>query len=263
MSQTSKFHDNPVLYATKRPLIINDVNFRVATAAGLLRTFPTTVIYFDIGTIAAFPNAASVNFYTTTAAGRRSCYLLPYYPGADVEIVVDGNADYFFTSNLSGCGVQVQDDVGGNLKVIHSNARNVFDTSGAAAARLAITGRLAGYRAASPGNATRITKATQEADFTAAATNNLAGIGAMAKPTQKHAQVTTITVDGNAAALSGAFFGVSAGGWRFYSQVSSGATGTQNQFFGLGKTVNLDLGALVVMGPPVQMWPDTTGTYAV
>ena len=65
------------------------------------------------------------------------------------------------------------------------------------------------------------------------------------------------------AALSGAFFGVNNGGWTFYSQVSSGVAGQEKKFFGLGKTVNMDLWALCVMGPPAQMWPDVTGTYTV
>jgi hypothetical protein len=270
MSQTSKFAANPVLYTTKRPLVIDDAALRQPTGAGALRTFATTVRYFEIGVTAMFPNAATVQFFNNAGHGRRSCYLLPYCPTADVEIVVDNNADFFFTSNLSGCGVQVQPHAGGGVKVIHSNARDVYDANGggaggAAAARAAIVARLQGYRAGIAGNVSRITKATQEADFNAAAGGG--GLGGMVKPTRSHARVrvNTLNIDNNAAALTGAFFGVNNGGWTFCSQVSSGVTGQQKKFFGLGKTVNLDLGALCVMGPPVQVWPDVSaaGTYTV
>jgi hypothetical protein len=277
MSQTAKFAANPVLYATKRPLVIDDAALRVATAPGTLRTFATTVRYFEIGITATFPNAATVQFFNNAGGARRSCYLLPYFPGADVEIVVDNNADFFFTSNLSGCGVQVQPAAGGNVKVIHSNARDIYDNNGggaagAAAARAAIVARLQGYRAGIVGNVSRITKTTQEADFNAATGGPgfgglvaMAGLAGIVKPTRSHArvQVGTLNIDVNSAALTGAFFGVNNGGWTFYSQVSSGVTGQEKKFFGLGKTVNLDLGALCVMGPPAQMWPDVTGTYTV
>lgn len=264
-TQTEKFHTDPLLYATKRPLVINDANLRQATPAGTLRTFPTNRMYFEIGITAVFPNAATVTFYANNAAGRRSCYLLPYWPGGDVDILLDGNAEYFFTSNLSGCGVQIQNQ-GAQLRAIHSNARDLFDAqgggaAGANAARTAINNRLQGYRAGAPAPVSRLTKADQEAAFNAAYAAG--GLAAMAKPTQSHARLVNVQIVNNAAALTGAFFGVNNGGWRFYSQVSSDMTGTQRKFFGLGKTVNIDLYAMIVMGPPDQIWPDVTGNYTV
>lgn len=261
-NRTDKFHADPVLFATKRPLIIEDAALRQPTAAGTLRTFPTAVTYFDVVISTMFPSAASVRFYQNPGAHRLSCYLLPYAPGADVEIVIDNNAQYFFTSNLSGCGVQVQNDVNGGLRVIHANARNIFDTSGAAAARAAIDARLQNYRP-NHGNVTRVTKAVQENAFNQA-TGNMQALRAMAKPTLRHARIANIQIDNNAAALTGAFFGVNTNaGWQFYSQVSSGMTGTQTKFFGLGKTVNIGNYGMAVMGRPHQVWPDATGAYTV
>ena len=270
MTMTTTFHNNPLTFATSRMLIINDASFRQATAAGNMHTFATALSYFQVTLSPMFPNAAFINFSAVAAADHQPCYLLPYWPGADVEITLGNAAKIFFTSNLSGCGVQVS-GTRAAPRVIHSNARDVYDVHGAVAARNAINNRLANH-GLHDANVGVLTKADQEATFNLRLANQLPAIINNIVPTKSGYAVDTnsVQLDPNSAALSGAVFGEKAANddWTFYSQLSTPILqGTQTKTRKILRNKHADLNsanpithnsnddAYAVMGQPRQFWP--------
>jgi len=270
MTMTTTFHNNPLTFATSRMLIINDASLRQTTAAGNLHNFATAVTYFQVTLSPMFPNAAFINFSAVAAADHQPCYLLPYYPGADVDITLGNAAKIFFTSNLSGCGVQVS-GTRQTPRVIHSNARDVFDTHGAVMARNAIDNRLAQH-GQHDANVGTLTKADQEQTFNNRIANNLQAIVNNITPTKEGYTVDTnsVQLDQNASGLSGAVFGEKAANddWTFYSQLSTPITqGTQTKKRTILRNKHADLNsenpithnsnddAYAVLGQPRQFWP--------
>jgi len=232
MTMTTTFHANPLAFATNRMLIINDATLRQATAAAAMHTFGTVVSYYQITLSTMFPNAAMVNFSAAPAADHQPCLLLPYWPGSDVEIVLSNAAKIFFTSNLSGCGVQVS-GARGTPRVIHSNARDVYDAYGAVMARNTIDNRLANHGLLDV-NVGTLTKAIQEQTFNNRIAHQLPVIMGNVQPTKDGYTVdaNSVQLDQNSAALSGAVFGEKDGAddWTFYSQLSTQVThGTQTK----------------------------------
>ncbi len=270
MTMTTVFHANPLAFATNRMLIINDAAFRQATAAGAMHTFGTVISYYQVTLSTMFPNAVMVNFSAVPAVDHQPCFLLPYWPGADVEMVLDNTAKIFFTSNLSGCGVQVS-GARATPRVIHSNARDVFDAHGAVMARNAIDNRLANH-GLHDANVGTLTKADQEQTFNNRIANQLPAIVGNIQPTKEGftVDVNSVQLDPNSAALSGAVFGEKDGAddWTFYSQLStqiSQGTQTKTRRFRRNKQENLNSDnpithnsnedAYAVMGQPRQFWP--------
>lgn len=141
--------------------IMTDVDNMVGTLAGGGHVLPAWMCNFNLT-----PSGGYNGFYVnlTNGGGGTPCYFLPWKNDAGVSMVLGGAADFFFTSTLSGCTVQVMGPANAPT-VTHANARAVWTAnsgSGDAAASNAAQATINTYLptpGGGIGNASRVTKA--------------------------------------------------------------------------------------------------------
>lgn len=132
MSMTD-FENDPIAYASRYPFLVVEqhiLDMQPDTAAGTHEMLDTDTykLAFDIG---SFGDQRTVTIYKTRPPGVRALYFLPYKPDAATSMKLDGGCDYFFTSALSGCTVQVYGNPASPV-VTHANAGDHFKKTFAA-----------------------------------------------------------------------------------------------------------------------------------
>ena len=202
-----------------------------------------------------FGNAVTTVICHIRAAGApataQPCYFLPYCPDAATTMTIAGPPNYFITSALSGCTVQVVGPANAPT-ITHGNAGNTFANHGAGMAQTTINGMLP--PAGGAANATW-TRADYHNKINAVNLQNAKQAFPWPEGYRfKQLDMKTTTAGGFE--VGSFFFGVrnGAGNWTFWAQTTVGVTGrlrTGYLCFGVDRSINEE----VVMGLPEQVFP--------
>lgn len=262
MPVTGDFTARPVDFTSQRSVLVDEtriVAISQPALAGLIGgphvlSSATFLLDFDVE---HYGLNGAVLVVKPPGSGGTPCYFLPYKPNCATSLVLGHAADYFFTSSMSGCSVQV---LGSRATptVTHANGRTAYE------------GAAAGGEDAASGAA----QAAIEAMFHSVADADRVGyvrksdyLGKLTHHNVKEARKRFHLQEGqklgtlrpattNGKPEIGAFvFGVRTGsGWTFYFQSTVGVTGTRRTgLFGLTpKRLGTDE---VVLGMPVQFFP--------
>ncbi len=138
MTSTANFTANPTTFCGNYSVL-------VAEPPGLLGALAINANHVIApmrmhATFAPFPTMPSVSVCTISAAATASsvgCYFLPYLPDGATTMTIGGADDYFFTSMMTGCSLQVFGPAAAPT-ITHSNAGGTFNgTAGTLAAATA------------------------------------------------------------------------------------------------------------------------------
>jgi hypothetical protein len=195
-------------------------------------------------------------YYNNQPATAVQCYFLPYLPDGATTMTLGGPPDFFFTSQLTGCSVQVIGPANAPT-VTHGNAATVFNRAvggGAAHAQTAIDVMLpAPIPQVASGKVTR-------ADYHAKNTglNVWAGKGSLAEGAYEHGvKVHRDVAPSGGYEVGCIVFGVRKGGgnWKFYYQSSVGVHGSVEDGY-LWKSAGRSnfYNASIVLGNPVKFF---------
>lgn len=233
MSEMANFQANHENYLTGKSVWVvepltqqNPVVGGIFTTAGYQGsnyTLPTATVNFKFRHgLATSPNTVKLEiFYANPANNSLPCYFLPWLPDAATTMVLGGAANYFFTSSLSGCTVQILGPRN-TPTVTHGNARNTFKTHGNGPAQTAINGMLP------PANGQQRKRWTRN-DYWAFNTPAALSTAKSNYPLEQDFRMKEFKVDReNNYDKVGAFvYGVRAGNgdWSFWAQTTVGVTG--------------------------------------
>ena len=138
MTSTANFTANPTTFCGNYSVL-------VAEPPGLLGALAINANHAIApmrmhATFAPFATLPSVSVCTIGAAATASsvgCYFLPYLPDGATTMTIGGADDYFFTSMMTGCSLQVFGPAAAPT-ITHSNAGGTFNgTAGTLAAATA------------------------------------------------------------------------------------------------------------------------------
>jgi hypothetical protein len=131
MALTSQFTRNVKSYVTQHPILVNESavqtqrdtdfaalpgNHKVLTAGNWVKEF----------TLTSGPFEHSLVIHAGHVADSEDCYFLPYLPDHAITMTLGNAADWFFTSTLTGCTVQVNGPAA-TPRVTHANARTRYN----------------------------------------------------------------------------------------------------------------------------------------
>jgi hypothetical protein len=286
MTMTTRFTADPKGFASEHPLLVSEAAVpqarkdEIAHLAGpgphALAPAANYLLSFQI--ISFAPNKALCEIHPAGTVGCVACYFLPYRPDTAISLTLAGNADYFFTSTLTGCSVRAEGQPA-TPRVTHANGRTTYqndfgaqqalnhvddddtpalqtcDTHASAAAQVVINGM---FPAALGGGATGTV--TKQDYLGALTTHNLnrAKSQVRKKPHHRLHDYTYSTYRGYKPEIGGFVFGVrsNAQGWQFYLQSSIGVLGTRKTgIFGIGAKSKSLSGYDVVLGSPERFFP--------
>jgi hypothetical protein len=150
MSDMQDWLNDPVAFAGAKSIIVdesrikalNDLHIATLVGAGPHAIVPATfLLRFKLE---AYQSTQSVlQIHGAGAAGCHDCYFLPYRVDTAVTLTLGANANFFFTSTLTGCTVQAYGPPVGPT-VTHANAKTQFNLNVAARRTLLNVAGLAG-----------------------------------------------------------------------------------------------------------------------
>jgi len=123
----TEFERDPLGYAARYPFWIDETNIKTlqpATARDHHQMLDADdfQLYYSVG---SFMNARVFTIHRNQPPGERRLYFLPYVKNAATSMKLGEDCDFFLTSSLSGCTVQVFGSRSGPT-VTHANAAQVF-----------------------------------------------------------------------------------------------------------------------------------------
>lgn len=272
MPLTAAFTANPQNFSAQRAVfVIEPPGLTAGLATGVNHVLAAPVMRFNFSPyLAASPGSA---LCTVTNAGMppnsQPCYFLPYLPDGATTMTLAAGANYFFTSQMTGCSVQVFGPAA-TPTVTHSNAKTAFMGYGGggglggatAAAQIAINAMMPPVPMGQMG--TTVTRLTMSAAVTGGnLANARAGYGLQAGYRMKELAAVTSVVHGAAREETGMFvYGVRGGGgnWEFFRSVTMHVRGRQktgNTYMGFIKVrvTNRTIDDDVVLGGSPRFWP--------
>ncbi len=273
MPLTAAFTANPTGFAAQYAVFVTEPpGLTAGLATGANHVLPAALMRFNFGPyVAASPGCAVCSISNAgLPAMSAPCYFLPYLPDGATTMTLGAGANFFFTSQMTGCSVQVFGPAA-TPTVTHSNAKSVFmnyagggGLAGAtAAAQVAINNMLPAVPVGQVG--TTVTRLTMTAAMTA---GNLAtaaaGYGLQAGYRLKEMDAVTSAVHGAAREETGMFvYGVRnavGGHWEFFRSVTVHVRGRQKTgktYAGIIKlrVTNRTIDDDVVLGGSPRFWP--------
>jgi hypothetical protein len=267
MPTTDDFTEDPIAFCSQ-------YNVLVAEPSGLLDdSLPigqNNVIQsirksFRFSNFPGMPNTALCEI---GALGEypQSCYFLPYKPDAAITMTIGDQADYFFTSMLTGCTVRVYGPRS-SPTITHSNAGNAFRTNkdGLNAATNAAQVQINNYMGQVPAgqNAASVTRFTMNGTYTPANFDSAkASYPVLDGYRIKEFAANQSSIHGESRPELGMFvYGKREdAGWEFYYAVSTAVNGRQKTgktYFGFinSGVDNKTISDGVVLGGCPQFWP--------
>jgi hypothetical protein len=268
---TADFTNGPVAFTSAyQVLVVEAPGLLGALATGQNHVIAPMLMTADFsGAGGVMANTAVCRISAAPTPTSVPCYFLPYLPNGATTMMIGAAANYFFTSMMTGCTVQVFGPAA-TPTITHSNAANAFNmaagdlTAATTAAQIAINNMLPAPAAGQL--ATSVSRLTMNAAYTPA---NMA-TGRAAYPVLpnyhiKEVDAAMVMTRGTNRPELGMFtFGfLTAGNWAFYAAVSTTITGRQKQ----GRTWNSPFGRInfgvtnraladgVVLGPSARFWP--------
>ncbi|MCI0703697.1 MAG: hypothetical protein L0241_21685 [Planctomycetia bacterium] len=233
---------NPVVGATA-----NTPNYQ-----GANYTLNTATIHFKFRHgLESSPNTVKLEiFYNNPANAALPCYFLPWLPDAATTMVLGGGANYFFTSSLSGCTVQVLGPRNAPT-VTHGNARETFKAHGAVLAQTTINNML-------PAANGQLCKRWTRQDYWARVTTPAFATAKTSYPLPTGYRLKEFNKDvENTYEKVGAFvYGVKKpnGNWSFWAQTTVGVKGRMRKGYLMGAKDKSIIDE-VVLGAPVKIFP--------
>lgn len=126
----SNFTSDPFGFASRYAILVNEMGvgaLKPAVGAGNHAVLDganyTPVLHFTVGVMPG--NSRAIVIHQNAQAGSKPLYFLPYEADAATSMVLGNEADYFFTSSLSGCTVRVLGP-SATPTVTHANARTSY-----------------------------------------------------------------------------------------------------------------------------------------
>ncbi|MDD2659023.1 MAG: hypothetical protein PHY54_04970 [Methylococcales bacterium] len=139
MPLTANFVANHVGFAGRYNILVAEPpGLTHGLATGVNHNLALLSLHFNFSPFPNMPATVVCNVTNAAVGTSRPCYFLPYLPNGATTMTLAGGADYFFTSMMTGCSVRVYGPAA-TPTVTHSNAANIFNTTGGglAAATLA------------------------------------------------------------------------------------------------------------------------------
>jgi hypothetical protein len=262
MPITAAFTGHEIDFASRKAIFVNELaiaaisNLALAGlhGGGHVLVAGNFVVRFDFQ-VSPY-NGAMLELKT---AGGTPCYFLPYKADCGISMALAGGADYFFTSSLSGCTVQVTGPQNAPT-VTHANAYTTFQNNkahGEAAASLAAQGVINTLLPAPIG---ALIGTVTKADYLGKVTPvNMAAAKNRHTLKKAHHRMGAFNayMDEGGQEKVGAFvFGIRSGGnWSFYYQATVAVTGTRHTGLLWGRKTKAFLPEDAVVGMPEQFYP--------
>jgi hypothetical protein len=274
MPLTAAFTANPQGFSAQRAVFVMEPDGLTAgLAAGANHVLAPALMRFNFRPNVATAPGSAICVVTNGGAPPLSvpCYFLPYLPDGATTTTLGAGANFFFTSQMTGCSVQVHGPAA-TPTVTHSNAKSAFmnyagggGLAGATgAAQIAINNMLPAVPMGQA--ASTVTRLTMTAAMTA---GNLAAAGAGyggLQPGYRLKEMTAVTSNahGTEREETGMFvYGIRdpvLGNWEFFRSITVHVKGRQKTgktyagFIKVGVT-NRTIDDDVVLGGSPRFWP--------
>ena len=129
MPLTANFTANHPAFTGQYSILVNEPpGLTHGLATGQNHNLPLALLSFNFSPFATMPSTAICNITNVAGATSLPCYFLPYLPNGATTMTLGGGANYFFTSMMTGCSVQVYGPAA-TPTVTHSNAGAVFNSA--------------------------------------------------------------------------------------------------------------------------------------
>lgn len=267
MPLTNAFINNHTDFTSRYSILITEpLGLTHGLATNQNHNLAANILNFRLEPFGTMPSTAICHITNAAVNGSRPCYFLPYLPNGATTMTIGAGANYFFTSMMTGCSVQVHGPAA-TPTITHSNAAATFNNpvhGNIAAATAAAQLRINNQMPAVPHgmNSSMATRLDMEQDY-----NNNAGN--MANNYQvrqgyriKELAANQLTSHGtNRPELGMIVYGVrnAAGQWEFFRSSNVGVHGRQKKghtFKGIKFGVkNRHIADSVSLGPAVRFWP--------
>ena len=257
MPYTAAFTADPPDFARRYSILVvepPDIKNGLTIHTGQNNVLAPILCEFSIGPFVGSLTERTCNIHTNGAPPTaEDCYFLPWEPDAATTMTIGALADYFFTSTLSGCTVQINGPANAPT-ITHGNRKTTFTTHGQATAQAEIDNLLPAVGGG------HTSKAVRAADYRALCNkrNLKAAKSAFPTPDGYHISKFKPKEESGGRVEGGAFvFGkrnTGTGDWTFWYQAVVGITGSMKKGY-FGDTKKQPISNEVVLGHAVQLFP--------